>query len=147
MFKTSNSISNKTIELTKMGAGSEGAGEWIKNMLYSFLEWLKNNRTSINGVKLFGLLIINTWLLILFWKIFMLERINLVENNVGLTKMQTVLMYIGLEMLSPSSSVVNTIESNTNNIGKTFFRQLGDEVLNLLDVLIEKLKDNRQKYK
>lgn len=137
MFKISNSISNKTIELTKMGAGSEGAGEWTKNMLYSFLKWLKNNRTSINGVKLFGLLI-------LFWKIFMLEGINLVGNNVGLTKMQTVLMYLGLEMLSPSSSVVNTIESNTNNIGRTFFRQLGDKVLNLLDVLIEK---NRQKYK
>lgn len=107
MFKTSNSISNKTNELTSDGSVSAGAGEGTRNILYSLLEWLKNNRTSINGVKLFGLLIINTWLLILFWKIFMLEGINVVGNNIALTKMQTlmqpVLMYLGLEMLSPSS--------------------------------------------
>lgn len=82
-------------------------------------------------------------------------------NNIGYLNIGQLLTRLGISIFTgnqntnqnvgnitiPSSSVVNTIESNTNNIGRTFFRQLGDKVLNLLDVLIEKLKDNRQKYK
>jgi hypothetical protein len=60
MLKTSKNTNTIKVELTSVGEGTK------VNMFYSLLTCLKKNRTTINGVKLFGLLIINTLLLILF---------------------------------------------------------------------------------
>lgn len=66
----------------------------------------KTYSKEINTTKLIVLVIVNTWLLIIFWKILLVENV-FIGNNVGLTKLNTViqpvLMYLGLEGLSANT--------------------------------------------
>lgn len=76
----------------------------ILNLLFGLL---KNNKNEILFVKVLGLIIVNTWLLIIFWKVLLINNVNMVGNNVAVTKMNTllqpVLMYLGLDILNPST--------------------------------------------
>lgn len=77
------------------------------NILYFLLGLFKNNKNEILFLKVLVLIIVNTWLLIIFWKVLLINNVNMVVNNVSFTKMNTllqpVLMYLGLDMLSPST--------------------------------------------
>lgn len=90
-------------------------------LLKNVLNLLKENKNELQIIKLMVLIIINTWLLIIFWKILLIENINVIGNNVALTKMQTIaqplLMYLGLDVLSPSMIkmlIVTTIILTSN---------------------------------
>ncbi len=77
------------------------------NTLKTILEFMKNNKNELQIIKLMVVIIVNTWLLIIFWKILLIENVNIIGNNVALTKMQTLtqplLQILGLDMLSPST--------------------------------------------
>lgn len=78
-----------------------------RGILNSILSLLKNNKNEILYVKILTLIIVNTWLLIIFWKVLLINNVNMIGNNVAVTKMNTllqpVLMYLGLDILSPST--------------------------------------------
>lgn len=73
--------------------------------LKSILHFAKENKQELQIIKIMVLIAINTWLLIIFWKTLLIENVFMI-NNVGLTKMQTViqpvLQILGLEMLTPN---------------------------------------------
>lgn len=77
------------------------------NTLKTILEFMKNNKNELHIIKLMVVIIVNTWLLIIFFKILLIENENIIGNNVALTKMQTLtqplLQILGLDMLSPST--------------------------------------------
>lgn len=74
----------------------------IKNLFTVY----KENKNTIQITKILITIVVNTWLLIIFWKILLIENVNVIGSNVALTKMQTImqplLMYLGLDVLSPS---------------------------------------------
>lgn len=73
----------------------------LKNLFILY----KNHIKEVQLIKIIALVIINTWLLIIFWKILLVDNV-FIGNNMALTKMNTViqpvLMYLGIDMLSPS---------------------------------------------
>lgn len=76
-------------------------------ILHTLLGLLKNNKNEILFVKVLTLIIVNTWLLIIFWKVLLINNVNMIGKNVAVTKMNTllqpVLMYLGLDILNPST--------------------------------------------
>lgn len=91
------------------------------NQISKIFSLYKTYGQEVQLVKIMALVTINTWLLIIFWKILLVENVNVMANNVALTKMQTwlgpVLQLIGLDMLSPSVIkllIVTTIVIGSN---------------------------------
>lgn len=80
-------------------------------------------------------------------------------NNFGLINIGSLVTRLGLNLFNsslPQSTSTNvnpihiTVENSQNNvreISSGFFRELGKELLVVIDLYIEKLKDNRMKYK
>jgi hypothetical protein len=74
--------------------------------LKNLLNIVKNNKNEIQSIKILVIIAINTWLLIIFWKTLLIDQ-AFMGNNVALTKMNTImqpmLMYLGLDVLSPNT--------------------------------------------
>lgn len=85
-------------------------------------------------------------------------------NNVGYINIGSLLTRLGIQIFSPAASTisnsapsitlssegssrVNQINNDATEIGRGFFRQLGEKVLKLIDALIIKLESKQQKYK
>lgn len=81
-------------------------------------------------------------------------------NSVGIINIGSLLAKLGITIFSGNSSqnsnmltrpieITQPISQNQSNneIGRGFFRQLGQKVLELIDIYIERMKDKRQNYK
>jgi hypothetical protein len=75
------------------------------NIVKNSLNYLKNNKSELLFIKVLILVAINTWLLIIFWKMLLIENV-FIGNNVALTKINTiaqpVLQILGLDILNPN---------------------------------------------
>lgn len=78
-------------------------------------------------------------------------------NNVGIINIGSLLTRLGIQIFTGNGNnnqnnvqpppITLPTTSNESEIGRGFFRQLGQKVLTLLDVFIENLKNKKQKYK
>jgi hypothetical protein len=76
-------------------------------------------------------------------------------NNIGYLNIGSLLSRLGITIWAGKTGA--TIErglenvvaksNENNNITRGFFRQLGERVLEIIDIYIEKMKEKRQKYK
>lgn len=101
-----------------------------KGIIWGLFNWYKINKKELQWTKLIIILIVNTWLLILFWKIFLIEGVNITENNVILKKMETVikpaLIYLGIDILTPSTIklLIASLVIITANVGILYFNTI-----------------------
>ena len=75
-------------------------------ILKAYIEFMKTHRNELKTIKLTMLIIVNAWLFIIFWKILLLNDVNLINNNQILVKasslIQPVLNILGLDILTPN---------------------------------------------
>lgn len=98
--------------------------------LTPYLNFFKQNKNEIFWLKIILFFIINMWLLIIFWRIILLEGINFKNNNIVLNKMNTIyqpiLMALGFDVINPNTLKMITISIIVffTNISILYFNQV-----------------------
>lgn len=98
----------------------------IKNLFTLY----KSYSGEIKLLKIIVLVMINMWLLFIFWKIIALDGVNIINNNIALTKMQTImgplLQVLGLDVLNPNTlkMIIISIIVVTSNLAVLYFSQM-----------------------
>lgn len=101
----------------------------MSNVKY-ILSFLKIYSKKLQIIKIMVLIIVNIWLLFIFWKIIVLDGLNITNNNIALTKMQTILgpllQILGLDVLSPNTlkMIIISIIVLTSNLAVLYFSQM-----------------------
>lgn len=102
----------------------------------TFLGFMKENKNTIILLKLVILIIINLWLLVIFWKVLLMsDNAFITNNNVALTKasmvLQPVLSLLGIDILTPNvlKMLIITIFIIIANLSVLYFSQMAMLVL------------------
>lgn len=79
----------------------------MKKIIITILNYIKNYKKEISFLKIFVLIILNLWLLVIFWKIILLNDLNVINTNSLFNKatalMSNFLNIIGLDILQPNT--------------------------------------------
>lgn len=98
----------------------------IKDLLTLYKSYGK----ELKIIKIMVLIIINIWLLFIFWKIIALDGFNITNNNIALTKMQTMLgpllQILGLDVLNPNilKMLIISMLIVISNLAVLYFSQM-----------------------
>lgn len=150
IIKQDNILNQESIESVQKNASTIRKSILEVEWLQPFLEFMNNHSTLVLTIGS-GLVMGGMWYM----------------NNIGIINIGSLLARLGIRIFSGlSGSGSNTGgeniyrgESNitlpgqangeriTNRVATGFFRELGAKVLSLIDIMIERLKENKQKYK
>lgn len=108
----------------------------MKTYLNNYLAFMKENKNTIVLLKLVILIIINLWLLVIFWKILLMsDNAIITNNNQALAKasmvLQPVLSLLGIDILTPNvlKMLIITIFIIIANLSVLYFSQMAVVVL------------------
>lgn len=102
----------------------------MNKIITPYLNFMKTNKNEIFMLKFIIVIIINIWLLFIFWRIILLNGLNFNNNNVFLTKMNTVmqplLFALGIDYLSPNTikMIMISIVILGVNLSVLYFNQM-----------------------
>lgn len=102
---------------------------------YNYLEFMKLHRVEIKNTKLFLLIIVNIWLLLIFWKILLISDASIINNNATLTTaivlLQPIISILGIDVFSPNmlKMMVLTFIVMATNISILYFNQVASIIV------------------